>query len=70
MGPWHQTILGFSGGAVVAASASRWGEVDPWIILGAVLLFVGTLAHGWRPRWNKMASAEERARLRQDRRRF
>ena len=54
MGPWHRTILGFSGGAVVAAAVSRWGtEADPWIILGACLLFLGTLAHGWHPRWEK-----------------
>src|SRR5271155_5427295 len=54
MGPWHRTILGFSGGAVIAAAVSRWGtEADPWIILGAALLFLGTLAHGWHPRWEK-----------------
>ena len=39
---------------MVTAAVSRWGtEADPWIVLGAALLFLGTLAHGWHPRWKK-----------------
>jgi hypothetical protein len=48
MGPWHRTISGFSGGALITAASTHWGdEASPWIALGAAVLLVATLAHGW-----------------------
>ena len=47
---------------MITAAVSRWGtEADSWIILGAGLLFIGTLLDGLRPRWR-----EWRARRRED----
>jgi hypothetical protein len=51
MGPWRRATLGFSGGALITAVVSRWGtKADSWIILGAGLLFIGTLLDGLRPK--------------------
>lgn len=48
VGPWHRTISGFSGGAVITAAATHWGnEAAPWIALGAGVLLLATLGHGW-----------------------
>jgi hypothetical protein len=53
MGPWYRTILGFSGGALITAIATRYGNgASLWIALGAGVIMVVTLAHGWAwPRW-------------------
>ena len=53
MGPWHRTILGFGGGALITAAATHYGNgASLWIALVAGVIMVMTLAHGWAgPRW-------------------